>query len=516
MRLQVHRDPGLPRLAWFLKIEPDQHAELWHGPWVETWPTGFAAGIWEGRFGQDHPDQAMALVGSAGRVDDDRLILAAPTDADLYLTAAKWQGSLCWSNSLACLLARTGDALDVQQPYYIAQFLRFYRLGQRRLSMRLPTRDREVQLYKLCNVIVDPTLQVQAVRKPLSLFPKDFRTHKSYLLETMAAVFENAADPARAHPYPDQIACISRGYDSAAVAALGSELGVNQGLTFHEVDGQGRIDRSDDGTEIGQILGYQVHSLPRYGYRDLPGLAEIEFCSSFENGMMAPIAAAESLVEGKILLRGDWGDRVWSLTPYANAPDWLLPERFNADSGSHIDFSLRTGCLFFPVPKLAMDHVQQLHNISASAEMQPWSVPGSYNRPIPRRMLESAGVPRQAFGQSKMATGHLDLHVPEGVRPAVIVALKRFMHQQQVAHKAAGRPRWTLGRTAGLIFGDRLYSLIYWLRPPELQLWLRPLIFMMLRFQRLWRDTDRRGRQVYLFHLAVEGLKSRYAQPDSD
>ena len=35
--------------------------------------------------------------------------------------------------------------------------------------------------------------------------------------------------------------------------------------------------------------------------------------------------------------------------------------------------------------------------------MRPWCVGGAYDRPIPRRIVESAGVERAAFGQTKRA-----------------------------------------------------------------------------------------------------------------
>jgi hypothetical protein len=41
--------------------------------------------------------------------------------------------------------------------------------------------------------------------------------------------------------------------------------------------------------------------------------------------------------------------------------------------------------------------------ISLSPEMQPWSVASDYDRPIPRRIVEAAGVPRPLFGQRKRA-----------------------------------------------------------------------------------------------------------------
>jgi hypothetical protein len=39
--------------------------------------------------------------------------------------------------------------------------------------------------------------------------------------------------------------------------------------------------------------------------------------------------------------------------------------------------------------------------ITRSAEMAPWDVGGAYSRPICRRLLEDAGVPRGSFGVSK-------------------------------------------------------------------------------------------------------------------
>ena len=42
--------------------------------------------------------------------------------------------------------------------------------------------------------------------------------------------------------------------------------------------------------------------------------------------------------------------------------------------------------------------------ITESDEMQPWRIHTAYDRPIPRRIAEEAGIPRQAFGQAKYAS----------------------------------------------------------------------------------------------------------------
>jgi len=42
--------------------------------------------------------------------------------------------------------------------------------------------------------------------------------------------------------------------------------------------------------------------------------------------------------------------------------------------------------------------------ITESSEMDSWRLGNTYDRPIPRRIAEEAGVPRHLFGQDKMAS----------------------------------------------------------------------------------------------------------------
>ena len=50
-------------------------------------------------------------------------------------------------------------------------------------------------------------------------------------------------------------------------------------------------------------------------------------------------------------------------------------------------------------------------SITESKEMKPWCVAGNYNKPIARRIVETAGVPRTAFGMTKNAAA-FKLHEP--------------------------------------------------------------------------------------------------------
>jgi hypothetical protein len=47
---------------------------------------------------------------------------------------------------------------------------------------------------------------------------------------------------------------------------------------------------------------------------------------------------------------------------------------------------------------------KSLFDLANSEAMRPWSIGGTYDRPIPRRLGEDAGVPRDRFGQRKLAT----------------------------------------------------------------------------------------------------------------
>ena len=92
---------------------------------------------------------------------------------------------------------------------------------------------------------------------------------------------------------------------------------------------------------------------------------------------------------------------------------WSKQVEHNRDSGGPgiAEFRLRLGFMHFPLPYLGTVDCQparcrisrSVRRISNSEEMAPWSIGGDYDRPIPRRIVESAGVDRHMFGQTKRA-----------------------------------------------------------------------------------------------------------------
>jgi hypothetical protein len=77
--------------------------------------------------------------------------------------------------------------------------------------------------------------------------------------------------------------------------------------------------------------------------------------------------------------------------------------RFPAGA-SLTEFRLRVGFVHLPVPLLTYGAQPSLHRISNSQAMRPWRVRNPhYDRPIPRRLVEEAGIPRELFGRRKRA-----------------------------------------------------------------------------------------------------------------
>jgi hypothetical protein len=64
---------------------------------------------------------------------------------------------------------------------------------------------------------------------------------------------------------------------------------------------------------------------------------------------------------------------------------------------------LAAGFINLAVPFMYGRNMADITGISRSSAMQPWSISQDYDRPIPRRIVEAAGVPRELFGQRKRA-----------------------------------------------------------------------------------------------------------------
>jgi hypothetical protein len=162
------------------------------------------------------------------------------------------------------------------------------------------------------------------------------------------------------------------------------------------------------------------------------------------------------------------------------------------------EFRLLVGFVHCPVPYWGSRQIRDVNAISNSDEMRPWDVPGPYSRPICRRIVETAGVPRELFGVSKRM---------------VAVGLRHFLTPGSLAEYrrwlAANRWQWIRHGKLPPLTSPRAHRVIH-----RLEEWLE-----LLARTDAPPGRTARGRPAgsgttfarYAFPWAAERLAGRYA-----
>ena len=112
------------------------------------------------------------------------------------------------------------------------------------------------------------------------------------------------------------------------------------------------------------------------------------------------MAEMEPVLRGSVLVSGFFGAVWWMHRPQSR------PGLFRTDqSGSSLgEWRMRVGFIDVPLPCFGGEHYRDLVRISRAPEMRPWVLGRGYDKPIPRRILEEAGVSRGTFGEVKRAS----------------------------------------------------------------------------------------------------------------
>ena len=95
--------------------------------------------------------------------------------------------------------------------------------------------------------------------------------------------------------------------------------------------------------------------------------------------------------------------RAWQIIPYKDGERSQNIPRTEASGQCLTEYRLHVGFLHCPVGFWGMRQRQEIFTINQAAEMQPWAFAGERPRgkPIARRIVEEAGVPREWFGRGR-------------------------------------------------------------------------------------------------------------------
>jgi len=400
------------------------------------------------------------LFGSGITVDGDSIVILTPSHQLEGIYQARSGSAVVASNSLVGVLAAAGLELDSVTDYSslfgagnsLWQLLEEQSpSGEWRLpgsSFELPTRTQPVTFLRYENLAIAPDLTLSELRKPREEAFTSFADFKRRLTDATASLIANAAGY-------DPLVSLSAGYDSTAVAAMAAACGCHEAvgfLTSRPAHRDGSVD--DSGAATAAILGMDFEAFDRLAYTEAHDKPEAEFLATGQSGEEIIFSGLAGKLRRRTLLNGYWAGRQWAM---AHRDDWRHVWPSTSAGASITEFRLRSDFYFVPLPCFGAVGRADAPSLLDLDEMDRYRVGGHYDRPIPRRLAEEAGVPRGTFGVTKHAA-NVVLPV-EGIS-AFTAESRQALNAFAAAEGSAGepRPRRRVGRAdrAALRVANRL------------------------------------------------------------
>lgn len=404
---------SLPKLAWIANVDLEkQQTIVVHGPWVEKLERGFIEGAWDGDFTNTTFDTSACVFGSGAVVNEKSIIFVSSTSTTDYLYW--WSNDngnrVTVANSLPLLLANLDDELDSQIRDYDS-INESIVLGINRYIRNIPTKKGSVNRLMHWNLKVSPE-QILEQDKPLPLSFKTFGDYSAYLATTYRELASNAKDRRRSRPMAI-FSTQSKGYDSTAANVVAKDSGIDLVFTvtkgkkigyYANEDGQFEVD--DDGAAICTFLGLRNIPIDRRAIETNSKTEYLFYAGMHSSSDFNLLQIASHIVQPTILITGTLGEIWYPAQYYKNQPNTITQDLVRGDLGTHslTEIRLQAGYVQLAFPYIGARNRADILRISESEEMEPWRLRTDYDRPIPRRLAEQAGLARNMFGQKKMAS----------------------------------------------------------------------------------------------------------------
>lgn len=386
-------------------------------------------GVWadayeDGRFHEHH------LAGTGLLLDGDHLLAVSSSVPSDRILLSRDGDDIVLSNSLPFLLEMLDDRLDPDFLYYRNHFLAAD-CGLSIAPHTVPTAGNHrirTLLGEIAQIGADGAISV--VSRPVDGPFESFHLYQDFLSSSLQALLLNARSKERQSIF-QPLGTLSSGYDSTASAVLSRDAGVTDFITMLRSETSGDSVRLvDHPAEIAQHLDVVVDEVPRGRWKDRTDLPDAEFAAAGATFMDVVWLTIEDRLPHRLLLTGNYGDNVWTRSDYRITED--ISQAFGTfDNRGFPEWRLRVGFTFCGLPSIGHSAKGSLYRISNSIEMHPWSVGGSYDRPIARRIAEEAGIPRGSFAVRKFGgsgrVGTSRHHYPWGDRSDMLEDLSEVM-----------------------------------------------------------------------------------------
>ena len=392
---------SLPKLSWLAVISKDsEQITVICGKKVECRNDFFVAGVWSGDFEKAGFDSSEMFFGTGAKLTDSGIRFVTPSHALERLVLAENSNEITVSNSVPFLMTYNGFDLDRSIDQY-EQMMCSMLDGPKKMVGHIPLdKGGELRQFIVSNIEITSDLKIIVEqRKKLNSFV-DFTDYYDRMLKSIKAVYGNANSEERKNGFYGTVSTFSSGYDSLAAACVAKEIGCD---TVAALSG-GKYDK-DDGTEAVRQLGYEnIIKRDMLSYRNRTGLVDAEFLASGELGTMLQFGVFEDLFKDRLVffgLRGSYWSKNVDMTD-----DFEMIGYYNCEADVSItENALRCGYLSVPLPTYGGSVASSVERISNSSEMKQWTLENDYDKPIPRRILETHGVSRESFGQHKYGGG---------------------------------------------------------------------------------------------------------------
>lgn len=422
MKLNLNAVTAWPKLAWVARFTPlIDTVAVFHGPYVEANDQWCVEAVWAGDYTHGDFDKTDLIFGSGIRCRENHVVfVSSGTTLDRlwhYRRGDTWYVA----NSFPALLATADLSLDALPTSCVRNIDSIMR-GIADYERLMPCDDGDLSIVYFNNLLWDGKALSEVDKVDTAPTFDCYETYSNYLLKSADTLAENMYDCRRSNRITPMVT-VSKGYDSSAAAVIARHVGCKQAVTLKQSTSIWR--GSDSGEEVALALGLECATYNRtaHHYPQEETIWSVSGRAGILNWTLFDYPEPLSL-----FFTAPYGDKMWSRTRWSRRDPFVFT---GLSLGGLGEFRLFKGIFHCPLPFWGMRHLEELWDITASEEMKPWSIEGDYDRPIPRRLVEEAGVPRAAFGQRKKNTSH-DEALLWPYTPEAVASFQRFLIAQGV------------------------------------------------------------------------------------
>lgn len=393
--LVTHRVIKWAKLAWVASMKTGtKTVSVYHGPNVEIGDEWCTEAVWAGSYELGDIDLTEHVFGTGIRCRDGRVVFVSSGTMLDRLWYCRRGERIFVANSLPALLACANLSLLDDYHHYPADIMTLTQ-GLNNYKSTIPATPCDVSILYYRNLEYDGHTLIK-VDKPDTT--PDFRGYMDYhdfLIDVAERLGSNLGSPLRQHRIVP-LSNVSSGYDAGAASAIARRAGCTDTVSI--INAASLLPRNDSGAEVAKHL---YMSCKMYGHSPAAYRYEETIWSAAGQPAGLNLTIFDYPEPLCLFFTGYRGDTVWD----GRACKVSEPLSAPTISGLGIcEFRLFQGLFHCPVPCWGNLRAEQIQAISTSSEMYPWRLNQSYDRPIPRRILEQAGVPRHLFGIRKAAT----------------------------------------------------------------------------------------------------------------